>query len=227
MAVLRNSMFQEILFPSDADEAFGSQGQLFLQKVLRHHLAPDSVVQNFPIVIFDFETTGLDVYRDRIIEIGAIKYEGGQRVGDFSFLINPEVPLPEIITKITGITSDMLADKPRIESVLPEFLQFIDKSVLVAHNAEFDLNFLRSVAGRQGYQIEYPCFCTLKMARLLLPDLESKNLDSLARHYELTFAARHRSVGDCEVTGSVLTNLLAKEGLHMRQWRDFEAVQVV
>ncbi|RYZ70600.1 MAG: 3'-5' exonuclease, partial [Proteobacteria bacterium] len=181
----------------------------------------------FPVVIFDFETTGLDVYRDRIIEIGAIKYENGRRVGDFSFLIDPEIPLPEIITKITGITDAMLEGQRKIEGVLPEFLQFIDKCVLVAHNAEFDLNFLRSVASRQGYQIEYPCFCTLKMARLLLPDLESKNLDTLAKHYELSFAARHRSIGDCEVTGSVLTNLLAKEGLHMQQWRDFESVQVV
>lgn len=227
MAMLRNSMFQEILFPSDADESFNSQGHLFLQKVLRHHLAPESTVSNYPIVIFDFETTGLDVYRDRIIEIGAIKFENGQRVGDFSYLIDPEIPLPDIITKITGITQDMVDGQPKIETVLPEFLQFIDKSILVAHNAEFDLNFLRQVAARQGYQIEYPCFCTLKMARLLLPDLESKNLDTLAKHYELTFAARHRSIGDCEVTGGVLSALLAKEGLHMQLWKDFEAVQVV
>ena len=227
MAVLRNSMFQEILFPTDEDESLGSQGQLFLQKVLRHHLAPDSLVMNFPIVIFDFETTGLDSIRDRIIEIGAIKYVKGERVGDFSSLIKPEVPLPEIITRITGITEEMLEGQPAIEAVMPDFLQFIDKSVLVAHNAEFDMAFLRSAAQRQGYQIDYPCFCTLKMARQLLPDLESKNLDTLAKHYELSFAARHRSIGDCEVTGSVLNNLLRKEGLHLQQWKDFESVQVV
>lgn len=227
MAVLRNSMFQEILFPTDEDESLGSQGQLFLQKVLRHHLAPDSLVMNFPIIIFDFETTGLDSMRDRIIEIGAIKYLRGKRVADFSFLIKPDVPLPEIITKITGITAEMLEDKPAIETILPEFLQFIDKAVLVAHNAEFDMAFLRSACQRQGYQIEYPCFCTLKMARQLLPDLESKNLDTLAKHYELSFAARHRSIGDCEVTGSVLNHLLQREGLHLQQWKDFESVQVV
>ncbi|RYZ52711.1 MAG: 3'-5' exonuclease [Proteobacteria bacterium] len=226
MAVLRNSMFQEILFPGDEDE-FGSQGQLFLQKVLRYHLAPDSLVMNSPVVIFDFETTGLDSIRDRIIEVGAIKYVNGKRVGDFSFLVKPEIPLPEIITKITGITPEMLEGQPAIEAVLPDFLQFIDKTVLVAHNAEFDMAFLRSACSRLGYQIEYPCFCTLKMARQLLPDLESKNLDTLAKHYELTFAARHRSVGDCEVTGAVLNNLLKKEGLHLQQWKDFESVQVV
>lgn len=227
MAVLRNSMFQEILFPSDSDESFGGQGQLFLQKVLRHHLAPEAMVQGHPLVIFDFETTGLDVYRDRIIEIGAIKYVNGERVGDFSFLINPEMALPEVIRKITGITDEMLVGKPLIDEVLPDFLQFIHKSILVAHNAEFDLNFLRSVAGRLGYQIEYPCFCTLKMARILLPELESKNLDTLAKHYDLSFAARHRSIGDCEVTGGVLRALLAKEGQNLQQWKDFEAVQVV
>src|SRR4051812_42143457 len=122
MAVLRNSMFQEILFPSDEDESLGSQGQLFLQKVLRHHLAPDSLVMNFPIVIFDFETTGLDSMRDRIIKIGAIKYVKGKRVGDFSYLIKRDVPLPKIITKIRVITADMLEGKPAIEDVLPEFL---------------------------------------------------------------------------------------------------------
>ncbi len=227
MAVLRNSMFQEILFPTDEDESLGSEGQLFLQKVLRHHLAPDSLVMNFPIVIFDFETTGLDSLRDRIIEIGAIKYDKGQRVGDLSFLIKPEIALPEIITKITGITPEMLEGKPAIESVLPDFLQFIDKAVLVAHNAEFDLAFLRSACQRQGYQIDYPCFCTLKMARQLLPELESKNLDSLAKHYNLSFSARHRSIGDCEVTGDVLKRLLQKEGLHLQQWKHFESVQVV
>ncbi len=227
MALLRNSMFQEILFPTDQDESLGSQGQLFLQKVLRHHLGPDAIVKNHPIVIFDFETTGLDTYRDRIIEIGAIKFVDGRRVADFSTLIDPEIPLPEIITKITGISDDQLKGQPKIEERLPEFLQFIDKAVLVAHNAEFDMAFLRSVSARQGYQIEYPCFCTLKMARILLPDLESKNLDTLAKHYNLTFAARHRSIGDCEVTGSVLNSLLDKEGIHMKLWKDFESVQVV
>jgi DNA polymerase III epsilon subunit-like protein len=86
--------------------------------------------------------------------------------------------------------------------------------------------FLKHACNRLGYQIEWSCFCTLKLARQLLPDLESKNLDSLAQHYGLSFAARHRSIGDCEVTGAVLNSLLRGEGAGLQQWKDFSPFQV-
>jgi DNA polymerase-3 subunit alpha (Gram-positive type) len=214
MTQLQNSMFFDILFPADEDDAQGNS-QLFLQKVLRHQLAGDSIVRDSTLVIFDFETTGLDSLRDRIIEVGAIKYQNGERVADFSTLIKPDIPLP-----------DMLENQPTIEEVLPKFLQFIDHTLLVAHNAEFDMAFLKHACHRLGYQIEWSCFCTLKLARQLLPDLESKNLDSLAQHYGLSFAARHRSIGDCEVTGAVLNSLLRGEGAGLQQWKDFSPFQV-
>ena len=225
MTLLRNSMFFEILFPQDEDEAIG-HNQLFLQKVLRYHLPADTVVRDATLVIFDFETTGLDSLRDRIIEIGAIKYTNGQRVAEFSTLIKPDITLPEVASRITGITLEMLEGQPSIDTILPGFLQFIEHSLLVAHNAEFDMAFLRQASNRLGYQIEWPCFCTLKMARQLLPNLESKNLDSLAQHYGLSFAARHRSIGDCEVTGSVLQSLLQGEGSALQQWKDFHTFQI-
>ncbi|HYX35567.1 MAG TPA: 3'-5' exonuclease [Oligoflexus sp.] len=225
MTQLQNSMFYDILFPADEEDG-QSHSQLFLQKVLRHHLAGDCLVRDSTLVIFDFETTGLDSLRDRIIEVGAIKYQNGQRVADFSTLIKPDIPLPEVASRITGITSEMLENQPSIEDVLPSFLQFIDRSLLVAHNAEFDMAFLKNACHRLGYQIEWSCFCTLKLARQLLPDLESKNLDSLAQHYGLSFAARHRSIGDCEVTGAVLQSLLLGEGAGLQQWKDFSAFQV-
>ncbi len=226
MTLLQNSMFYDILFPSDEEDNQGNS-QLFLQKVLRHHLAGETAVRDATTVIFDFETTGLDSLRDRIIEIGAIKYQNGQRVSEFSFLIKPDIPLPEIASRITGITADMLENQPAIEDILPQFLHFIDKAVLVAHNAEFDMAFLKHACSRIGYQLEWSCFCTLKLARQLLPDLESKNLDSLAQHFGLSFAARHRSIGDCEVTGAVLQSLLIGEGAGLQQWKDFQAFQVV
>lgn len=226
MTLLKNSMFYDILFPEDEDEANGQPSQLLLQKVLRFHLKPETILRRSSLVIFDFETTGLDSLRDRIIEIGAIKFENGKRVADFSTLIKPDVPVSETITKITGITESMLVDQPSIDAILPGFLDFIDRSILVAHNAEFDMAFLKAACLRQGYQVEWPCFCTLKLARQLLPELESKNLDTLAQHFGLTFAARHRSIGDCEVTGAVLQALLNKEGAHLQQWRDVQAYQV-
>ncbi len=226
MTLLQNSMFFDILFPTDEEEGYGSQGQLFLQKVLRFYPLPETQFRQSPLVIFDFETTGLDSLRDRIIEFGAIKYQNGRKVDEFSTLINPDVPLSDAASRITGITADMLIDQPAIEEIMPSFLQFIDKSILIAHNAEFDMSFLKAACQRLGYQIEWPCFCTLKLSRALLPDLESKNLDFLAKHFGLTFAARHRSIGDCEVTGGVLDALLAKEGAHLQQWKDLETYQV-
>lgn len=226
MSLLQNSMFYDILFPSDEDESYGSQGQLFLQKVLRFYPRPETELRSSSVVIFDFETTGLDSLRDRIIEVGAIKYQNGRKVAEFSTLVQPDVPLTEAASRITGITADMLEGQPSIEAIMPDFLQFLDKSILIAHNAEFDMSFLKAACQRLGYQIEWPCFCTLKLSRQLLPDLESKNLDTLAKHFGFTFVARHRSIGDCEVTGGVLHALLDKEGAHLKQWKDFESFQV-
>ncbi len=227
MTLLQNSMFYDIIFPSDEDEGMGADGQLFLQKVLRFHPRPNLRLADTPIVIFDFETTGLDSIRDRIIEIGAIKYQNGKKVAELGTLIKPEIPLPETASKITGITQDMLEGQPSIEKVLPSLLQFVEHTILVAHNAEFDMAFLKAACQRMGYQIEWPCFCTLKLSRQLLPDLESKNLDTLAKHFDLTFVARHRSIGDCEVTGAVLHRLLDNEGKHLQEWKDMQSFQVV
>jgi DNA polymerase-3 subunit alpha (Gram-positive type) len=227
MTLLQNSMFYDIIFPSDDDEGMGADGQLFLQKVLRFHPRPQRRLRETSLVVFDFETTGLDSMRDRIIEIGAIKYENGKKVAELGTLIKPDIPLPETASKITGITEDMLVGQPSIEEVLPGFLQFIEDSILVAHNAEFDMSFLKGACQRMGYQIEWPCFCTLKLSRQLLPDLESKNLDTLAKHFDLTFMARHRSIGDCEVTGAVLHRLFESEGKHLLEWKDMQSVQVI
>ena len=122
----------------------------------------------------------------------------GKVVDELSTLIEVDTPIPEVVQKITGITPDMLVGQPRIESFLPKLYKFIEGSVLIAHNAEFDMSFLSAESGRLGFDINWPCFCTLKMARDLLSDLPKKNLDTLAEHYNLSFEARHRSIGDAE-----------------------------
>ena len=226
MSQLQHSMFHDVFFPSEDDADSQGMQSFSLRKVLRYTPSAGMPISDVPLVIFDFETTGLDTLQDQIIEIGGLKIEQGKPTQEFSALIKPNLPLTEVITKITGITEDMLADKPAIEAVLPDFLRFIDGCVLVAHNAEFDMAFLRNQAERMGYLLEWPCFCTLKMARQLLPDLESKNLDTLAEHYGLTFEARHRSIGDCKVTSAVLQAFLSEEGKDLKQWQDFQAFAV-
>lgn len=224
--LLTNSMFYDVLFPPETSALEGDKHQLFLAKVLRYLPLNTAAIRQQTLVIFDFETTGLDGERDRIIEIGGIKVMDGQVVGEFSTLVDPQIPLPSAIVQITGITDDMLKGQPTIDQVLPTFLEFFKDAILVAHNAEFDMGFLKNAAARLGYQLQWPCFCTLKMARLLLPDLESKNLDTLAAHYGLQFEARHRSVGDCKVTSAVLQFLFKNEGQNLQAWQDLDPYKV-
>lgn len=160
-----------------------------------------------PVVVFDFETTGLDVKTSKIIEIGAIKYIGQKEVGRFSQLINPMTTITEEITKITGINASMLEGQPLIQQVLPAFHDFLRGCVGFAHNAEFDVGMLYYESYRLGITCDYTVFCTLKMARNLL-QIERRNLDSLALHYGLTFESRHRSIGDILVTAGVLWRML-------------------
>lgn len=208
---LEYSIFHEVFFPSGNGSQGDAKGEsLTLQKLLAFNPKPMQRLEDTDYVVFDFETTGLSQQRDEIIEIGGLRYRGGHtaKPEEFSYLIKPTIPIPDKIAKITGITSDMVAGQPTMAEVLPDFLGFIEGAVLVAHNAEFDMGFFRQTLEKNGFQIDWPCFCTLKMSRQLISDLPSYNLDTLASHYNLTNEARHRSVGDCKVTGTVFFNLL-------------------
>lgn len=224
MSQLQHSMFHEVFFPTQKSEQ--SEQDLFLSKLLRFQAPENAAIREQTLVIFDFETTGLDSKRDQIIEIGALRVEKGVVTDEFSSLIQVDQKLDETIVKITGITDEMLEGQPRIEEVLGAFLDFIQGAILVAHNADFDMGFLRSASEKQGYQLDWPCFCTLKMARQVLPELESKNLDTLAKHYGLEFEARHRSIGDCKVTSAVLQGMLAEQKDNLRNWEDLKSFAV-
>lgn len=219
MSLLAHSTFQDVFFPA-VDRQQEADETLALRRVLRFPVAPNHMIKDMSFVLFDFETTGLDAQTDRIIEMGAIRYQTGRVLSEFSTLVDPQMAITEQITNITGITPAMLEGQPTIQQVLTDFLDFIDGGVLVAHNADFDMGFLRQACLAQGVELEWPVFCTLKLARTLLPQLERKDLDTLAQHYELQFEARHRSIGDAKVTGSVLNRLLAHEGRHLRTWAD-------
>ena len=134
--------------------------------------------------------------------------------------------LSAIVLKLTGISNEMLENQPSIDSALPKFLKFIEGSILVAHNATFDMAFLKAEVYRLGFDLEWSAFCSLKLARELLPELESKSLDSLAKHYQLEFEARHRSIGDVKVTIEFLEKILAEKGQHLSTWKDLKAFQV-
>ena len=171
-------------------------------------------------MLFDTETTALDSDLDRIIEFGALKIIGGKVVDEFWSFVSTDIELSQNIVNLTQITQDMLEGAPDIGQVLPKFLDFIKGSVIVAHNADFDMSMLKASANRLGYEINWPAFCTVKLARKVLPGLPNYKLDTLAEHFKLTFEARHRAVGDVKVLNGVLQEILENEELGICTWAD-------
>lgn len=217
---LSYSIFNDVLFPRVATETRQAVFDLSLRRSMRFGIAQDQDLFQLPWVVFDLETTGLDHWHDRMIEIGAQRIRGFEVEAEFSTLIDPGVPLSEAIRKITGIDDSMLVGQPTAATVLPQFLKFIEGAVLVAHNAIFDIGFIRAECERQGIDLQWPVFCSLKMARDLLSFLERRDLGALAEHYGLTFEARHRSIGDVKVTTAVLQRMFEEEGRALKMWRN-------
>jgi DNA polymerase III epsilon subunit family exonuclease len=221
--LLRHSVFHEALFPADLSgvESFDRDKQDFaLRRMVHFSVPPSTVLHDIPLILFDTETTGLDSELDRIIEFGALKIVGGKVVDEFWSFVRTDIELTQNIINLTGITQPMLEGQPEISEVLPKFLKFINGSIIVAHNAEFDMSMLKAAGNRLGFEIQWPCFCTLKLARKALPGLPRYNLDTLAEHFKLTFEARHRAVGDVKVLNGVLQQILEDDELGITTWGD-------
>jgi DNA polymerase-3 subunit epsilon len=168
-------------------------------------------------VVVDLETTGGSPTNCQITEIGAVKVRGGEVLGEFHTLVNPGEPIPPFIAVLTGITDATVANAPRIEAVLPSFLEFARGAVLVAHNAPFDIGFLRAAAERQG--IGWPrhdVLDTAKVARRTLDRDEAPNckLATLARLFRATTTPSHRALDDARATVDVLHGLFERLGCH-------------
>ncbi len=158
--------------------------------------------------VFDIETTGLSSINDMITEIGAIKVRDGNVVETFSQLINPERPISEFITNLTGITNEMVTDKPKINQVINSFNEFIGSSVLVAHNATFDIGFIREQMRLVNLELENPILDTLELARTIFPSLKNHKLDSLAKHLDVNLENHHRALDDAQATKDILFKTL-------------------
>ncbi|MFZ5966549.1 MAG: PolC-type DNA polymerase III [Bacillota bacterium] len=159
-------------------------------------------------VIFDIETTGLSSKYDRITEIGAVKIHQGKIVDRFSTLVNPNIPIPGKITELTGITDEMVKDKPDIDHVLPDFIEFIGDNPLVAHNAVFDTSFIKENCERLGLPFQYTIIDTLTLSRLLLPHLKKHRLNVIAKELGVSLENHHRAVDDAEATAEIFLKFL-------------------
>ena len=148
----------------------------------------DIPLNSASFVCFDTETTGLNSRFNKMMEFGAVKIINGMVTDRIDILINPEVPIPENIQKITNITDEMVKDKPTIKEVLPEILKFIGDSILVAHNLEFDYGYLNEAMKENGYgELKSPAIDTLKLAWYLFQDKRRFNLGSLCKYYDIPY----------------------------------------
>jgi len=164
---------------------------------------------NFSLI--DLETTGLNPQENEIIEIGSMKISSGELKGVFNKLVRPKGPLSEEITRITGITREMLEGCPEIGAVLPELLDFIGNDALIAHNAEFDMAFLQEGVSRHlNRKLDNRVVCTLSLARAVLPNLDNHKLHTIARYFKIEISARHRAIGDVEATYQIWLKLVEK-----------------
>lgn len=162
---------------------------------------------NKTYVVFDFETTGVDFMNNGITEIGAVKIEGGKITEQFTTLVKPDYPILPDNVAITGITPEMVANSPKIEEVLPDFLKFIEYSVIVAHNAAFDTSFLRRFAGENDYDVNNAVMDTLEMSRKLLPQLRHHDLQTIADYFNIAFH-HHRALSDAYATAEAFIELM-------------------
>lgn len=145
------------------------------------------------VVILDFETTGLSPSYSRVIEVGAVIVKGTKIVDQISQLMHPGTPVPYFITRITGITNQMLKGKPTPEDFMPKLKNFIGQRPILAHNASFDQNFLLAEMENAGITMKNAFLCTLKLARRLYPDAPNHKLGTLATYLKLTIPQSHQS----------------------------------
>ena len=173
-----------------------------------------SLSQEF--VVFDLETTGFSNINDKITEIGAVKIRDFEIVDRFSELVNPEKDISYRVQELTGITNEMVKDKPTIEEILPKFMEFVGDDVLVAHNADFDTGFIMQKCKEQGLEYKNKKVDTLMLARIMLPNLKRYKLDKVAKEVGVQLLNHHRAVDDAEATANIFIKflgMLKKQGV--------------
>ncbi len=182
------------------------------------YLAPDRTpvvsfprgqdIDNTTYCVLDLETTGFSFRTEKITEIGIMKMKNGEVIDEFSCFVNPEKPIPQRVVEVTNITDDMVKNAETIDKVFPKMMEFIGDSVLVAHNADFDIGFLKYNAGELGYSLENTYMDTLRLAKELFPEYKKYKLGIIAENLGIKVEVAHRALDDVDTTVKVLKVML-------------------
>ncbi len=166
--------------------------------------------------VLDLETTGFSFRTEKITEVGIMKVKNGEVIDEFSCFVNPEKPIPQRVVEVTNITDDMVKDAETIDKVMPKILEFVGDSVLVAHNADFDIGFLKYNANELGLSLENTYLDTLRLAKDLFPDYKKYKLGKIAENLGIKVEVAHRALDDVDTTVKVLNvmlNMLKEKGV--------------
>lgn len=158
--------------------------------------------------VLDLETTGFSFRTEKITEVGIMKVKNGEVIDEFSCFVNPEKPIPQRVVEVTNITDDMVKDAETIDKVMPKILEFVGDSVLVAHNADFDIGFLKYNAKNLGLSLENTYLDTLRLAKDLFPDYKKYKLGKIAENLGIKVEVAHRALDDVDTTVKVLNVML-------------------
>lgn len=190
---------------------FGCEMYMIDDEALMITNPKDKKIDEEEFVVFDIETTGLNSHFNKIIEIGAVKIKAGRIIDRYSQLINPGISIPYHITEITSITNEQVANQPKIDEVIGKFVDFIGDAVLVAHNAPFDMGFIkRDIKEYLNIDLESSVIDTLQMARDLFPDFKKYGLGDLNKSLGLALEKHHRAVDDSQATANMFIIFLEK-----------------
>lgn len=170
------------------------------------------LLKDLDFVVVDVEATGAKTPPNRLIELGAYRIRGGRIVDKFLSLVNPEIPIPRFVASLTGISNDMVKDAPVFAEVAPQWLGFVSDSVLVAHNAPFDTSFLNHEISRvyANHRMLNPHLCTVRLSRRAFPELSNHRLETIAQHFSIPIASRHRAGSDALATAEIFIVLLTE-----------------
>ena len=208
LQLMNHPIKQETILQQATQQVISKAERYQKAKAIQRHQARQQSTRQ--LLVFDLETTGLDPARDSILEIGAIQIVGGKPVASFQLLIRQTSPVPQHILKLTGLSEAVLIEQGvELKNALEQFLEFVGSLPAIAHNADFDLGFLRLACQKLGlpmFRSEVTDTCAL--AKRLVEDTEDFKLKTLAAHFDIRIETMHRSLPDCETTYAVYRKLI-------------------